>query len=127
MAAATAGGASESTSVFVRPYPKIVYLYLTWIASLVCGLLQPVAKTVQATDGSFSLGYTVDQIGLAHTLGRIWIAIFVFNSLVIAFEFSRIRSVALAFFLIALGFAAAHWNFLEVVSQFFGGLELLLN
>ena len=127
MAEKTGGGASESTSVFVRPYPKVVYLYLTWIVSLICGLLQPVGKTAELADGTFSLAYTAEQMDLAHTLGRVWLAIFVFNILVIAFEFSRIRSVALAFFVIALVLAAAHWNFLDVVGQFFGGLELLMN
>ena len=41
MAEPPAVPAPESTTVIVRPYPKIVYLYLTWIASAICGILQP--------------------------------------------------------------------------------------
>ena len=33
--------ARETTTVIVRAYPKIVYLYLTWLASIVCGIIQP--------------------------------------------------------------------------------------
>ena len=36
----SAAPAPESTTVIVRPYPKIVYIYLTWLASIVCGVLR---------------------------------------------------------------------------------------
>lgn len=114
----------ESTSVVVRAYPKIVYLYLTWIASMVCGLLQPAAEGISA-DGALRLSGEGASMGFA--LGRIWMAIFVFNMLVIAFEFSRIRSVAIAFFMVAFIFAGMHFGFLGSVGDFLGGLELMMN
>jgi len=106
----------ESTHVIVRPYPKIIYLYLTWLASIVCGILMPTIE--QHTSGSADM---------AHALGRVWMAIFVFNMLVIAFEFSRIRSVALAFFVVAFVFAGIHFEFLSALGGFLGGLELVMN
>ena len=114
----------ESTRVIVRAYPKIVYLYLTWIASVVCGLLQPTLEAI-SVDGTLRL--TGEGASMAFTLGRIWMAIFIFNMLVIAFEFSRIRSVAIAFFIIAFIFAAMHFGFLGSVGDFLGGLELMMN
>ncbi len=114
----------ESTSVIVRAYPKIVYLYLTWLASIVCGLLQPAAEVITA-DGALRL--SGEGASMAFTLGRVWMAIFIFNMLVIAFEFSRIRSVAIAFFIIAFIFAALHFEFLGSVGDFLGGLELMMN
>ena len=114
----------ESTSVIVRAYPKIVYLYLTWIASIVCGLLQPEAA---ATTVEGDIALTGAEMNMSFALGRIWMAIFVFNLLVIAFEFSRIRSVAIAFFVIGLIFAGMHFGFLGAISGFLGGLEMAMN
>lgn len=114
----------ESTRVVIRPYPKVVYLYLTWIASLVCGLLMPEGSI---TDAMGALSFTAEQGERAFLVGRIWLAIFTFNVLVISFEFSRIRSVAIVFFLIALIFAGIQMGFLDVISQFLGGLELMMN
>ena len=126
MADAAAGSTPkpESTSVIVRAYPKIVYLYLTWIASLVCGLLQPEAAATSA-DGAVAL--TGSEMSMSFALGRIWMAIFVFNLLVIAFEFSRIRSVAIAFFVIGLVFAGMHFGFLGALGEFLGGLKMAMN
>ena len=117
--------APESTHVIVRPYPKIVYLYLTWLASIICYILQPSAE-IKTMDEE-GLQYVLGNADLGFLLGRIWMAIFVFNLLVIAFEFSRIRSVAIAFFAVALVFAGIQLGFLEGLGQFLGGLELLMN
>ncbi|MHC4930569.1 MAG: hypothetical protein ACYTGV_00040 [Planctomycetota bacterium] len=117
--------APESTHVIVRAYPKIVYLYLTWIASIICYILQPSAEIVGMDDNGVQ--YVTGNAGLGFLLGRIWMAIFVFNLLVIAFEFSRIRSVAIAFFVVAVVFAGIQLGFLEGLGQFLGGLELLMN
>jgi hypothetical protein len=109
----------EPSNVIVRSYPKVVYLYLTWLASLVCAWLQPALGT--GTEVSREL------LARSATIGRIWIAIFAFNILVIAFEFSRVRSVAIAFLVVAFVFAGAHYGFLDPVLHYFGGLELMMN
>ena len=109
---------SESTHVIVRPYPKVVYLYPTWIASLICGVLAP------ASLGEVGVEPTVNEIGRSALLGQIWVAIFTFNILVISFEFSRIRSVALVFLVIALILAGSHWGFLAGVGSFVTNLDV---
>ena len=114
----------EATNVIVRAYPKVVYLYLTWIASLVCGLLAPEAEVIDAEGGIRFAGENAER---AFLIGRIWLGLFVFNVLVISFEFSRIRSVALSFFIIAVIFGAMHFGGLPAVTKFFGGLELFMN
>ncbi|MGH7162482.1 MAG: hypothetical protein ACREID_03275 [Planctomycetota bacterium] len=117
MAEPTAGPTtlpSDSTVVIVRAYPKVVFLYLTWLASIACGILQPVA-----TEGAHA-EWTA-------TLGRVWLAVFTLNLLVIAFEFSRLRSVAFAFFVIAFVFAGIQFGFLSVVGRFLGNLDLRMN
>lgn len=107
-------GSGETTIVLIRSYPKVVFLYLTWIASLLCGILQP--STIDGTNAALSA-----------TLGRVWISIFAFNILVISFEFSRLRSVALVFFLVALVFAGMQFGFLRPVAKFLGHLDLRMN
>ncbi len=112
--------ALEKTHVIVRAYPKVVYLYLTWLASLVCGILQP-----NLIDEEGML--LVSAIQKSSLIGRIWMGIFVFNILVISFEFSRIRSVAIVFFILAFFFAGAKWDFIQPVTDFVGGLNLVMN
>lgn len=109
----------ETTTVVVRPYPKIVYLYLTWIASLVCAILQPV----------FVAGETLNESTMRTSafVGRIWLFIFVVNILVISFEFTRIRSVAIVFALLAFIFAGSEFGFLDVVGAFLGHLPIVMN
>ena len=117
---ATVPGEDETTSVVIRPYPKVVYLYLTWIASIVCGVLQP---NLLDEAGNVSPG----ALDTSATIGRIWLWIFIFNLLVISFEFSRIRSVAIVFFVLAFVFAGIQLQFLAGVGDFLGGLELMMN
>jgi hypothetical protein len=109
----------ESTVVIVRPYPKIVYLYLTWLASILCGILQRPFEPGQTL--------TPDLMGRSALIGRLWILVFVFNVLVISFEFSRIRSVAIVFFLLAFVFAGIQFDYLAAVGTFLRDLPLLMN
>jgi hypothetical protein len=112
----------EKTHVIVRAYPKVVYLYLTWLASIICGFLQP------GTLFDVEAGTLVDgAMAQSALIGRIWLGIFVFNILVIAFEFSRIRSVAIVFFLLAFFFAASKWEVVQPITDFVGGLNLVMN
>lgn len=106
---------AEATHVIVRPYPKVVYFYLTWIASIVCGMLQP--KDTES----------IETIGRSILMGKIFFSVFAFNVLVISFEFSRIRSVALAFLAIAVFLGASHFGVLDGITGFFSGLELIMN
>ncbi len=66
--------AKEMPRVIVRAYPKIIFFWLTWIASLVAGILQK------------------DNPGVAH-LGTVWLCIFAFNLLIISFDFTEVISV----------------------------------
>jgi len=109
----------ETSNVIVRPYPKVVFLYLTWIASLICGVLQPEIK------GAVVLAPEI--LGQSSLIGRIWLLLFVFNVLVISFEFSRIRSVAIVFFVLAFVFAGIQFGFLSALGEFFRTLPLLMN
>jgi hypothetical protein len=118
MAETPAAPVPESTTVVVRPYPKIVYLYLTWIASLICGIVQPPLAAG---------GLTHEMIARSALIGRIWIFLFVINILVISFEFTRIRSVAIVFGVIAFVFAGIQFKFLAAVGRFLGDMPVVMN
>ena len=60
-------------------------------------------------------------------LGQVWFAIFAFNVLVISFEFSRIRSVAISFLIIAIFLGASQIGFLDNITKFFSNLGLVMN
>ena len=66
------GNTKGALRVIVRPLPKIVFFYLTWILSAVFGLWP-------ATPDS--------------TIGLIWMGAFFFNTLVISFDFNEERSL----------------------------------
>lgn len=121
---APASPSTETTNVVVRAYPKVVYLYMTWLAALVIGFLHPSAELIDA-DGA--VRFSGEAVAKSYTLGRIWFLIFVVNILVIAFEFSRIRSVALVGIGVGFVFAGMYFGFLDVIGAYLGGLELLMS
>ena len=76
--------AGPPESVIIRPWPKVVFLYPTFVASTI-----------------FFLFSWLDLVQ-ADRLGNIWMAIFLLNLLVFSFDFSRICSIVMVF---AIGLA----------------------
>ncbi|MAD34359.1 MAG: hypothetical protein CMJ88_11490 [Planctomycetes bacterium] len=66
-------------SVIIRPWPKVVFLYPTFVLSTICFL-------------SSFLGVAAPE-----TLGNAWMLAFMLNILVFSFDFSRIWSIVLVF------------------------------
>jgi hypothetical protein len=64
--------------IVIRTYPKIVYLYPTVVAAIIAAIW---------TGASMGTSGDVDSVGLGP--GRVFIAIYIFNMLVLAFDFSR--------------------------------------
>ena len=98
-------GSSPHVHVTVRPYPKVIFFWLTWLFSLVAALLPQDS---------------------AH-LGTVWMCIFAFNLLVISFDFTEIISLLLLAVVAVLVFAGLYFDFLGVVGQFFRDLHLVMN
>lgn len=93
--------------VIVRAYPKIIFFWLTWLVSLVFGIIEA-------------------QGGGEH-LGTIWMCVFAFNLLVISFDFTEVVSVMVAAIVAALVIAGLHWGFLGFVGDFIAGLQVHMN
>ena len=77
-------------SVIIRPWPKVVFLYPTFVVSTIFFLLS-------------WLG-----IGEASVLGNTWMLVFMLNLLVFSFDFSRIWSIVMVF-AVALLIVVTYW------------------
>ncbi len=110
-AAPAADAKPGGPSIVVRPMPKVVFFYMTWLASLVMGIIAAAAGP--------------DKMP-AH-LGTVWLCIFTFNLLVISFDFTEVVSIAVIFGLMALILGGLYFNFLGFIGDFFAHLDLRMN
>jgi len=97
---------AQYDSVIVRAYPKIVFFWLTWVVSLIAGIIESTSS------------------GGTGQLGTIWMAFFAFNLLVISFDFSEVISVMLLAVIGLVIFAGLYFNFLPFIGDFVSGLKL---
>lgn len=93
--------------VIVRPLPKVVFFYLTWLASLACATL----------DGLFP----------SEVLGLAWMAIFIFNLTTIAFDFTADRFFMLLAGLCAVGYGFYHYSLSQPVEDFLRAANPVMN
>jgi hypothetical protein len=99
-----------SESVVVRPYPKVIFFWPTWITSLVAAIVMQTA------------GESVP----VH-LGTVWMCVFAFNLIVIAFDFNEVVSVMVLALLGVLIFAGLYFDFLGPIGDFFAKLKLRMS
>jgi hypothetical protein len=97
-------------SIVVRPMPKVVFFYLTWLASLVMGIIAAAARDSMPVH-----------------LGTVWFCIFAFNLLVISFDFTEVVSIAVILGIFVLVLAGLYFQFLPFIGEFFRSLELMMN
>ncbi len=97
--------------VTVRPYPKIIFFWPTWVFSIVAAII------VQASGA--------DKIPVH--LGTVWMCVFAFNLIVIAFDFTEVISVMVLAVIGMFIFAGLFFNFLGPIGDFFGSLKLEMN
>jgi hypothetical protein len=98
--------------VIVRAYPKVIFFWMTWVFSLVAGILVD-SNPPASTEG--------------HHLGTIWLCVFAFNLLVISFDFTEIVSLLALAVLAMLVFAGLYFEFLPFVGDFFRTLDVYMN
>lgn len=84
-------GAEAIQHVIMRPYPNVVFLYPTFVCSLICGAL---CRTSVAPEN----------------LGAVFIIVLGLNLLTLSVEFSRIKTVALVLLIAALIFLGLFLN-----------------
>jgi len=99
---------SHDETVTVRPYPKVIFFWPTWIMSLVAAIVLSAADTPP------------------QHLGTIWMCIFAFCLVVIAFDFTEVISVMVIAIILVVVFAGLYFNFLGPIGDFFGSLKLMM-
>lgn len=102
-------GDRQDQRVVVRPYPKVIFFWLTWVVSLVAGIVASSSDTQP------------------EHLGTIWMCVFAFNVLVISFDFNEVISIMVLALLGVLVFAGLYFDFLGAVGNFFRSLDLEMN
>ncbi|MEX1097511.1 MAG: hypothetical protein WED34_15810 [Planctomycetales bacterium] len=75
-------------SIFLVSYPKIVFLYPTFLAAIAAGIYLLIAK---------------DESVATHAVSLIFLAVLALNLIVFSFDFPRTTSLTLFFFLVAVG------------------------
>lgn len=82
------GSSSGTHVVILRPWPKVIFFYPTMLASLIVGAWQYFEGAAEASQPA----------------GLVFFVILALNLLVIAFEFSRLKTVAIFFLALAVFF-----------------------
>lgn len=103
--------------VYVRSYPKVIFLYPSAIIALIFGLIAAVAGGVE-TDR-------------AQTLGVAFMLLFLFNVLVISFDFSNMVTFAIVMtvtaLLLLLYVVSRSWGFIEAFGRFLSSLDIRMS
>ncbi len=106
----------EPDAIIVRPWPKVIFLYPTFIMALVAGVWQAFIDVESPQKA---------------TIGLVFYMTLCFNLLVISFEFSRLKTVAIFFLLLALGFfllfLSYHYNVISGLKNFLASLQFILS
>lgn len=92
--------------VTVRPYPKVIFFWPTWILSLVAAIIMGASDSTPTH------------------LGTVWMCVFAFNLIVIAFDFSEVISVMVFALVGVVIFAGLYFDFLGPIGDFFANLKL---
>jgi hypothetical protein len=101
----------------LRPYPKVVYFYMTWIVALVAGIVVAMYEVTITAENVAS-----DAVAHMHSVQEFWtylfLVVFTFNLMVVAFQFGRMISVSIVFVSLALLFLGLWLGFLGNVFSF---------
>jgi hypothetical protein len=95
--------------IVIRSWPKVIFLYPLLLTSLICGIIQSV--TGEGPEARFP-----------ETAGMIFFVVMCLNFLVIAFEFSRFKTLAIFFFFVAIFFFLLYLSTRWGVFTFLGNL-----
>ena len=115
----------EEQSVILVSYPKIVFLYPTLIAAIICGLCVWLSGAADGPEKPANANGTATEVAddaateesaaledeeakyagshFGHVVGRLFLLILTINLVVISFDFPRTTSLTLFFFVIAVG------------------------
>ena len=104
-------------AVIIRPWPKVVFLYPTFVCATVFWFV--------------SLMHEHGETAGVPGIGNAFAVVLFLNLLVFSFDFSRIKSITLFFLIVAIvlgiGWANTHWGWLEDIKHVFGKIDIRAN
>ncbi len=137
---------AKPTSVIIRPWPKVVFLYPTFICATIFWFIamlsapadiaapDQAAAQVQAEPASETAGEPDSEEAAAadsSNLGNLFMMLFCFNLLVFSFDFSRIKSITIVVGIIALilglGWADTRWDIFGNIDNVLGTIDIQMN
>jgi hypothetical protein len=108
-----------TTSVLIRPWPKVVFLYPTFVCATIFWII-----SLARGDGG------PEQLGV-DTLGNVFTIVFFLNLLVFSFDFSRIKSITLLIggvaIVLAIGWADTKWPVLGWLNDVMDRIDIRMN
>lgn len=118
---ATLQSSDPPESVIVRPWPKVVFLYPTFVVSTIFFLLSWSGIATPPEDGIGSV-----------VLGNCFMATLLCNLLVFSFDFSRIKSITIviagaAILLLVLWIDSKWGGISDYLGRVFGGIHIQVN
>ena len=103
-------------NVIIRPYPKIVFFYPTFIVATACWIISMFLDVESAKWG---------------TLGAVFMCTLIMNLLVFSFDFSRIKSITLFILsitiVLAVLWADTKWEVTGALGNIFRGIDIRMN
>ena len=128
--------------VIIRPLPKIVFLYPTWIIATFCAIVASMSDEVPVTTATADAAIISapeapaegDAANAAKTVklvplwaGALFIMVFYINMLIFAFDFPRTRSLLLLFAGIAILLILHNMGALGPINDLVGGIHPYAN
>jgi hypothetical protein len=111
--------AGPAESVIIRPWPKVVFLYPTFVAAAIFFLL----SWLRIGDAEGQLGSKV--------LGNTFMVVLVLNLLVFSFDFSRIKSITILIsvvtILLLVGWLDQSYDVTGFLGRVFGSIDIRMN
>lgn len=118
-APSTPPAAPQAESVLIRPWPKVVFLYPTFVCATVFFLLS-----------WLGMGKGPGELG-SQFLGNTFMLVLLLNLLVFSFDFSRIKSITLLVALIAVVLLVlwgdTKMNVTGFLGRMFGAIDIRMN
>lgn len=123
--------ARKPRAIRIFTYPKIIFMYPSFFAALLCGFLMMLFPD-QATRAAGATTAVQDNTTAHNVIGIIFLGVFAFNMVVMAMDFPRFTIVAGILLVSTVGLllvVIADWGFnvIQPITYLFGKLHLLAN
>ena len=117
---------STPKSLIIRPWPKVVFLYPTFVVATVCWII----SALSGGGGGGAEAEAPAELGVA-MIGNLFMIVFALNLLVFSFDFSRIKSITIAIGIIALvlgiGWANTQWGWFDGIKETLAMFDIRMN